>query len=481
MSRIFNAVTNRDLWYFLCTLCKYHMSIISYIRDSYCQKCVRGHSIIVVKFVWNKPKEMTKHLNYDDSFKEIQKSTQINIKMMEAIIKNLTGFADDIIKMHNDLAKIYKNLPKIEKKVPIKKHFFKRPKVDLDSLTPEPNLNNIIQSILQYIIAPPKLMEFQKQLRTQFIDKFNGIHDQYKQTADEIAQSNANSTNAVRSAQQQFSKIYDEYNQICAQIETLHAQLQTQETEVLRDQFNACKEQFAVKQTQLFDMLKTLNDENNMYNLSMETNLSKWEESDLNKEHSLQQLFNDFSHVLIQISSGTEEISQTLKNMINSYDFDADHEQYKLQAFSIPQEKRKLIDFSMPPLPFDITEYVSPELVFQDELKEYTDIASQDYKSDICFSANDELVVHSVSQDGKTCIVSKPDTHEVAEIPTSVLYNSHQKERKLMKLVSPYVDGKINLQPGEIVCASGTSQARTICTTLSGQKIELPVSKLTNI
>ena len=422
---------------------------------------------------------MAKHLCYDDSFQIIKRSTQVNIQILDAIIKNLTDFADGIVKLHANLSKIYKTLPKLERKVPVKKHYFKKPKIDVEGLNPEPELTKINSKILEYMISPPKLLEFQESIRTQLINKLSAFRAQYAETSNLIEISNEKSSFIVKSAQNAFGQIFDEYNIICSQIETIHANLQMQETEIIRGQYNALKEQFNVKQKQLFDILKTLNDENNRYNLAMETNLSKWEEADLNKEHTLQQLFNDFSRTLLTLSVDTERVSQEISECLENYNFESDHQQYDAQIFNVPQAERKLVSYSVQPLPFDIMEYVSPEVMFADELREYTDIATQDFDGGMHISANEEVTVHSVSDDSKTAIVSKPSTGEICEVPYSILYHSNQKQRVLMKVVGSISDANVSLNVGDVVCAEGTSQVRTMCTTVTGHKIELPVSMLT--
>jgi hypothetical protein len=424
---------------------------------------------------------MTKHLKYDDSFQVIKRATHINIQILDAIIKNLTEFSNGIVKLQKDLSKTFKTLPKLERKVPIKKHYFKRPKINVDELNPEPELANIVSTLLQYMISPPKLMEFIEAVRTQLIDKLVALKAQYEETVTSIELANEKSSFIVKSAQNAFGLIYNEYNSICEQIEEIHSALQTQESEVIRDQYKTLKEQFNVKQKQLFNILKTLNDENNRYNLSMETSLTKWEESDLNKEHSLQQLFNDFSHTILDLSVNTESISQDIKEALKRYDFASDHMQYNAQIFKVPQSQRKLVSFSIPPLPFNILEYVSPKDIFEDELQQYTDIATRDYDGDIHISANEELTVHSRSDDLKTAVVSRPSTGEICEVPYSILYHNSQKERVLMKLVRSFNNGDVILNVGDIVCAEGISQVRTMCTTITGQKVELPVSMLTTV
>ena len=424
---------------------------------------------------------MTKYLNYDESFSLISQSSELNIEIMSNLIKNLTLFSDEILRIHKDLLKIYENISKTEKKVPTKKHLFKKAKISNEIDAPEEQFQKIILKLLTRLITPPMQMELQNKLKTEFIAKLSDINEEYNNTFQEIKNINEFSNLILRKSQESFSKVYDDYNKLCEQLESAHSHLSSGENDALRSQYETLKQQFTEKQKQLFELLKEYNNSNGKYFLAMEENLTKWENSDKKKNEAIMNLLFSFSNVLMDISAGTKDIAESLTDIFENYDFDTDHQEYNYPALSLTQDKRKIVEFNMPPLPFEITEYVNPELAFQEELKEYTDIASEEYKGDICFSVNDQLIVHSTSEDQTTCIVSKPATNEIAQIPTSVLYHSRQNEGKLMKVISPYSDGKINLREDEIVCASGIGHSRTICTTLSGQKVEVPVSILTNI
>ena len=239
---------------------------------------------------------MTKNLCYEQSFQIINKSSDTNIEILTNLIKNLSSFADEIVRIHKDLLKVYENMPKNEKKVPVKKHLFKKSKNNYDS--PEQQFQLIINLLIQRLIDPPLMIEFQHRLRSEFIDKMNEIKDDYFNTFQEIKNTSETSTLILRKSQESFVKIYSEYNQLCEQIDSIHSHITGDDNDSLKTQFESLKTQFFDKQKQLYDMLKEYNDSKGKYCIAMEENLTKWEMNDQKKDQAIIQLFITFSNVL---------------------------------------------------------------------------------------------------------------------------------------------------------------------------------------
>ena len=417
-----------------------------------------------------------------------------NLQIMTGLVKNTEGFFEVIQSLISQIQKIPSELPYKR----IKKNMFSKIRGPAEIPDIELTFTDKWEKMLVLIFSePPGTNGFRASLKEKLIKGIKIIYKEYKKAFKTIKSEYRESQEALRISEENKNAAQNQYKTLCSKLEDQYKKVQatiqsskgSDAVQKAQSAFSELKEQFIESQKQYIDMHNLYNTQLFVFSSSMERVLTSFEEADNKLDLCFQSLFMDMDGVMdLYIKdkrNSAEQMRKITEDMGLHEDFDKYYEQNDLKP--IHQNDSITLPFTPPALSFNVTEYIDPSKLFEEELERAGALVVHSYtasgKAEIDVEAGSLVsVLKTKSKMSKICIEN--DRQKIGYVPSEILLEAPELKRRLCRLTEIHqasVAEELDSMKGEVVLVLRNELGVAYCLNALHVYGALPSSKLVDI
>ncbi|KAH0793164.1 hypothetical protein GPJ56_002873 [Histomonas meleagridis] len=436
---------------------------------------------------------MTKCLTYEESFVILKKATEINIALMDAVVKKLDAFHGNINHMLDSLSKKKLEIPVKRDRKPLfdRKFQFKKDKDLIKMKDIEPNLSKAWNILCNQIICQQaSLRALNDALKKPLINQFLNLSRIYSTKTGTMEKYSAIASKDLESTRTLYHQSYNAYQQLSENINDIKQRMDSDAAagkprdQILKYQqsLNDLKSTFNKLQDEAVNALEKYNYAKLSYTKSLESALTVFEEAEIQREEGIRKLFTDFTTPITNYTETKQQIFTNLRETVEKISVEEDIDKYYKP--SDVEVVPSTVIFEAKKLPFVISEYVPPEQIYSDKLHQYVaevkTECTRDFECDLEIAVGEQVTV--MSENGEFCKVITEKESKIGTVRKQNLSRLSEFDHKLYRVVADYnPPGRspgMAVVAGEVVMSLLQSQNEILCQNPYNKKGTIPLSNL---